>query len=162
MNKELFVTSPNPPRTKVGFCAKTINSRNLLEREGEYPWPFSIYKGRVTRCCPACNRAFVDIGMEADAFPERLRLFLELEDGGAATRRPCPCVRSRLTAKLAKNHRGFVEKADKPGRSGPGRGSRGGIAAYGGRSSQRRPRAVGEGFRFASVSQVLRVDCNGA
>ena len=39
-----------------------------LERENEYTLAGSIYKGRVTRVLPGMQSAFVDIGLERDAF----------------------------------------------------------------------------------------------
>ena len=39
-----------------------------FERENEYTLAGSIYKGRVTRVLPGMQSAFVDIGLERDAF----------------------------------------------------------------------------------------------
>ena len=39
-----------------------------LERENEYTLAGSVYKGRVTRVLPGMQSAFVDIGLERDAF----------------------------------------------------------------------------------------------
>ncbi len=50
-----------------------------LERENEYTLAGSIYKGRVTRVLPGMQSAFVDIGLERDAFLY-VSDFMELED----------------------------------------------------------------------------------
>jgi Rne/Rng family ribonuclease len=80
MNKELFVTS-TPHETKVGLVEDDQLAEIYLEREGEYTLAGSIYKGRVTRVLPGMQSAFVDIGLERDAFLY-VSDFLELEDAG--------------------------------------------------------------------------------
>ena len=57
-----------------------------LERENEYTLAGSIYKGRVTRVLPGMQSAFVDIGLERDAFLY-VSDFMELEDCGGSGRR---------------------------------------------------------------------------
>jgi len=64
-----------------------------LERENEYTLAGSIYKGRVTRVLPGMQSAFVDIGLERDAFLY-VSDFMELEDSEdldeVPTNRPVP------------------------------------------------------------------------
>jgi Rne/Rng family ribonuclease len=67
MNKELFVSS-TPHETKVGLMEDDQLAEVYLERENEYTLAGSIYKGRVTRVLPGMQSAFVDIGLERDAF----------------------------------------------------------------------------------------------
>src|SRR5437899_9679499 len=67
MNKELYVTS-TPHETKVGLVEDDQLAEIYLERENEYTLAGSIYKGRVTRVLPGMQSAFVDIGLERDAF----------------------------------------------------------------------------------------------
>ena len=67
MNKELFV-SATPHETKVGINEDDQLAEIYLERENEYTLAGSIYKGRVTRVLPGMQSAFVDIGLERDAF----------------------------------------------------------------------------------------------
>src|SRR5260370_13260692 len=67
MNKELFV-STTPHETKVGITEDDQLAEIYLERENEYTLAGSIYKGRVTRVLPGMQSAFVDIGLERDAF----------------------------------------------------------------------------------------------
>jgi Rne/Rng family ribonuclease len=79
MTKELFVTS-TPHETKVGLVEDDQLAEIYLERENEYTLAGSIYKGRVTRVLPGMQSAFVDIGLERDAFLY-VSDFMELEEG---------------------------------------------------------------------------------
>ena len=67
MNKELYV-STTPHETKVGITEDDQLAEIYLERENEYTLAGSIYKGRVTRVLPGMQSAFVDIGLDSDAF----------------------------------------------------------------------------------------------
>src|SRR6266581_1730670 len=67
MTKELFV-SATPHEIKVGMVEDDQLAEVYLERENEYTLAGSIYKGRVTRVLPGMQSAFVDIGLERDAF----------------------------------------------------------------------------------------------
>ena len=67
MSKELFVSS-TPHETKVAIVEDDLLSEIYYERENEYTLAGSIYKGRVTRVLPGMQSAFVDIGLERDAF----------------------------------------------------------------------------------------------
>src|SRR6516164_8829218 len=78
MNKELFVSS-TPHETKVGLVEDDLLAEIYLERENEYTLAGSIYKGRVTRVLPGMQSAFVDIGLERDAFLY-VSDFMDLED----------------------------------------------------------------------------------
>ena len=79
MTKELFVSS-TPHETKVGMVEDDLLAEVYLERENEYTLAGSIYKGRVTRVLPGMQSAFVDIGLERDAFLY-VSDFMELEEG---------------------------------------------------------------------------------
>jgi Rne/Rng family ribonuclease len=78
MTKELFVSS-TPHETKVGLVEDDLLAEIYLERENEYTLAGSIYKGRVTRVLPGMQSAFVDIGLERDAFLY-VSDFMELQD----------------------------------------------------------------------------------
>jgi Rne/Rng family ribonuclease len=78
MTKELFVSS-TPHETKVGLVEDDQLAEIYLERENEYTLAGSIYKGRVTRVLPGMQSAFVDIGLERDAFLY-VSDFMELEE----------------------------------------------------------------------------------
>jgi Rne/Rng family ribonuclease len=92
MTKELFVSS-TPHETKVGMVEDDLLAEIYLERENEYTLAGSIYKGRVTRVLPGMQSAFVDIGLERDAFLY-VSDFMELEDSEdldeVPTHRPAP------------------------------------------------------------------------
>ena len=92
MTKELFVSS-TPHETKVGMVEDDLLAEIYLERENEYTLAGSIYKGRVTRVLPGMQSAFVDIGLERDAFLY-VSDFMELEDSedldDVPTNRPAP------------------------------------------------------------------------
>jgi Rne/Rng family ribonuclease len=78
MNKELYVSS-TPHETKVALVEDDQLAEVFYERENEYTLAGSIYKGRVTRVLPGMQSAFVDIGLERDAFLY-VSDFLELGD----------------------------------------------------------------------------------
>ena len=78
MNKELYV-STTPHETKVALVEDDQLAEIQFERENEYTLAGSIYKGRVTRVLPGMQSAFVDIGLERDAFLY-VSDFLELQD----------------------------------------------------------------------------------
>jgi ribonuclease G len=67
MSKELFVSS-TPHETRVAIVENDQLAEVYFERENEYTLAGSIYKGRVTRVLPGMQSAFVDIGLERDAF----------------------------------------------------------------------------------------------
>ncbi|HEX8812824.1 MAG TPA: hypothetical protein VF742_12605 [Terracidiphilus sp.] len=67
MNKELYVSS-TPHETKVALVEDDQLAEVFFERENEYTLAGSIYKGRVTRVLPGMQSAFVNIGLERDAF----------------------------------------------------------------------------------------------
>ena len=78
MTRELFVSS-TPHETRVGLVEDDQLAEVYLERENEYTLAGSIYKGRVTRVLPGMQSAFVDIGLERDAFLY-VSDFMELEN----------------------------------------------------------------------------------
>src|SRR5271167_3506821 len=80
MNKELYVSS-TPHETKVALVEDDQLAEVFFERENEYTLAGSIYKGRVTRVLPGMQSAFVDIGLERDAFLY-VSDFLELPSDG--------------------------------------------------------------------------------
>src|SRR5579864_8367524 len=67
MAKELFISS-TPHETKVAVVEDEQLTEIYFERENEYTLAGSIYKGRVTRVLPGMQSAFVDIGLDRDAF----------------------------------------------------------------------------------------------
>jgi ribonuclease G len=98
MTKELFVSS-TPHETKVGLVEDDLLAEIYLERENEYTLAGSIYKGRVTRVLPGMQSAFVDVGLERDAFLY-VSDFMELEDSEdveeVPTNQPAPEPRHQV------------------------------------------------------------------
>ena len=78
MSKEMFV-SITPHESRVAVNEDDQLAEIYYERENEYTLAGSIYKGRVTRVLPGMQSAFVDIGLERDAFLY-VTDFFELED----------------------------------------------------------------------------------
>src|SRR5215475_511701 len=67
MSKELVVSSSRH-ETRVAILDDDQLVEVFHEREKEYSLAGSIHKGRVTRVLPGMQSAFVDIGLERDAF----------------------------------------------------------------------------------------------
>src|SRR3974390_3584029 len=67
MTREMYVSS-TPHESKVALVEDDQLAELFFERENEYTLAGSIYKGRVTRVLPGMQSAFVDIGLERDAF----------------------------------------------------------------------------------------------
>ena len=83
MAKELFVSS-TPHETKVAIAEDDQLAEVYYERENEYTLAGSIYKGRVTRVLPGMQSAFVNVGLERDAFLYVSDFLLEEEDDAEA------------------------------------------------------------------------------
>ncbi|MGA2134706.1 MAG: Rne/Rng family ribonuclease [Bryobacteraceae bacterium] len=67
MSKELIV-SANRHETRVAVLEDDQVVEVYHQRENEYSLAGSIHKGRVTRVLPGMQSAFVDIGLDRDAF----------------------------------------------------------------------------------------------
>jgi ribonuclease G len=67
MSKELVI-SANPHETRVAIMEEGQLCEYYVEREKEFALVGSIYKGRVTRVLPGMQSAFVEIGLDSDAF----------------------------------------------------------------------------------------------
>src|SRR5579864_7752497 len=67
MSKELVVSSTRH-ETRVALVEDDQVVELYYQREKEYSLAGSIHKGRVTRVLPGMQSAFVDIGLERDAF----------------------------------------------------------------------------------------------
>ena len=78
MAKEICISS-TPHETRLAILEDDQLSEIYYERENEYTLAGSIYNGRVTRVLPGMQSAFVDLGLERDAFLY-VTDFLELED----------------------------------------------------------------------------------
>jgi Rne/Rng family ribonuclease len=78
MAKEICISS-TPHETRLAILEDDQLAEIYYERENEYTLAGSIYKGRVTRVLPGMQSAFVDIGLERDAFLY-VTDFLEMDD----------------------------------------------------------------------------------
>ncbi len=78
MAKEICISS-TPHETRLAILEDDQLAEIYYERENEYTLAGSIYKGRVTRVLPGMQSAFVDLGLERDAFLY-VTDFIELED----------------------------------------------------------------------------------
>src|SRR5579862_5614222 len=67
MSKEICISS-TPHETRLAILEDDQLAEIYYERENEYTLAGSIYKGRVTRVLPGMQSAFVDLGLERDAF----------------------------------------------------------------------------------------------
>ena len=67
MSKELVISS-NRHETRVAILEDDQVFEVYHQRENEYSLAGSIHKGRVTRVLPGMQSAFVDIGLDRDAF----------------------------------------------------------------------------------------------
>jgi ribonuclease G len=78
MAKEICISS-TPHETRLAILEDDQLAEIYYERENEYTLAGSIYNGRVTRVLPGMQSAFVDVGLERDAFLY-VTDFMELED----------------------------------------------------------------------------------
>ena len=79
MSKEMVI-STSPHETKVALVEEGQVVEVYVEREKEFGLVGSIYKGRVTRVLPGMQSAFVDIGLDRDAFLYVSDFFEDLEE----------------------------------------------------------------------------------
>ena len=99
MAKEICISS-TPHETRLAILEDDQLAEIYYERENEYTLAGSIYNGRVTRVLPGMQSAFVDLGLERDAFLY-VTDFMELEDPEETDEleRPRPAAPTRLHAR---------------------------------------------------------------
>jgi len=163
MTKEIFISS-TPHETRLAIVEDEQLVEIHYERENEYTLAGSMYKGKVTRVLPGMQSAFVDVGLERDAFLYVTDFLEEQDDSGefertalpAAGRAPLHAAPQEQTADdSAEIGTDAVEAA--PGAEGEsseegGAGSR----RWRGRRGRRRggrERAAGEGAATKSEAQ---------
>src|SRR5205823_7666538 len=112
MSKELFVTS-TPHETKLAIVEDDQLVEVYFERENEYTLAGSIYKGKVTRVLPGMQSAFVDVGLERDAFLYVTDFLEEVEDSEEfePVTQPAPSRRDHTRHE----HRSFTPPQPRPG-----------------------------------------------
>src|ERR1700682_2403365 len=79
MSKELVISAASHER-RVAILEEGQLVEIYIEREKEFALVGSIYKGKVTRVLPGMQSAFVDIGLDGDAFLYVSDGFENLED----------------------------------------------------------------------------------
>ena len=67
MNKEMVISS-TPHETRVAILEDDQVVEVFIEREHSRGVVGNIYKGRVSKVLPGMQSAFVDLGLERDAF----------------------------------------------------------------------------------------------
>ena len=145
MSKELIV-SANRHETRVAVLEDDQVVEVYYQREKEYSLAGSIHKGRVTRVLPGMQSAFVDIGLDRDAFLYVSDFFedndeydkivtsveekvLKMEKGPARSlRRPQPVPAARRGLRCSPMRRRPSRLAEVACRSGGRRASRAGAA----------------------------------
>jgi ribonuclease G len=108
MSKELIV-SAGRHETRVAILEDDQVVELFHEREKEYSLAGSIHKGRVTRVLPGMQSAFVDIGLERDAFLYVSDFFEDNDEYDA--------VVSTVEDKVLKMEKGGGEPAREGGRT---------------------------------------------
>src|SRR5262244_2664070 len=78
MSKELVISATSHER-RVVILEEGQLVEIYIEREKEFALVGSIYKGKVTRVLPGMQSAFVDIGLDGDAFLYVSDVFENLE-----------------------------------------------------------------------------------
>jgi ribonuclease G len=125
MAKEICISS-TPHETRLAIVEDDQLTEIYYERENEYTLAGSIYKGKVTRVLPGMQSAFVDLGLERDAFLYVTDFLEEQEDseefegvkqGGGARK-------ERQEGERPEGGRaeGGRSEGGRPGRRGQGRG----------------------------------------
>src|ERR1700723_1757646 len=79
MSKEMVI-SANPHETRVAILEEGQLCEYYVEREKAVALDGSIYKGKVTRVLPGMQSAFVEIGLDSDAFLYVSDLMEEIEE----------------------------------------------------------------------------------
>ncbi|MGA3211958.1 MAG: Rne/Rng family ribonuclease [Terriglobales bacterium] len=119
MAKEICISS-TPHETRLAILEDDQLAEIYYERENEYTLAGSIYNGRVTRVLPGMQSAFVDVGLERDAFLY-VTDFLELEDQEEAEELEKAAASGGNQAPREVRHTPAPEQAVQSGRNG-GRG----------------------------------------
>ncbi|MGA9783584.1 MAG: ribonuclease, partial [Terracidiphilus sp.] len=123
MAKEICISS-TPHETRLAILEDDQLAEIYYERENEYTLAGSIYNGRVTRVLPGMQSAFVDLGLERDAFLY-VTDFLEMEDQEesdelerAATSTPVPQIARESRREREPREGGGEERRERYGREG--------------------------------------------
>ena len=106
MTKEIYISS-TPHETRLAIVEDEQLVEIHYERENEYSLAGSMYKGKVTRVLPGMQSAFVDIGLERDAFLYVTDFLEDQEDSGDFERTalppPKPAAKAAVAAAASRN-----------------------------------------------------------
>jgi len=123
MAKEICISS-TPHETRLAILEDDQLAEIYYERENEYTLAGSIYNGRVTRVLPGMQSAFVDLGLERDAFLY-VTDFVELEDQEDTDELEKAAVSGAERAPQEVKHpQGFDRNGQRQEDRGPRRGQR--------------------------------------
>src|SRR3954453_7203887 len=120
MSKELVISS-NRHETRVALVEDEQVVEVYHQRENEYSLAGSIHKGRVTRVLPGMQSAFVDIGLERDAFLYVSDFFEDNEEYDAVVSTVEEKVLKMDHEKTDREDRGRGERSEKVERDRPDR-----------------------------------------
>ena len=155
MAKEICISS-TPHETRLAILEDDQLAEIYYERENEYTLAGSIYKGRVTRVLPGMQSAFVDLGLERDAFLYVTDFLEEQEESeefegseaparkgresreGREPRESRDSGETRESRPRAQEPAGELQAADTPARRGDREeGGEGGVRRWQGRRGRR-------------------------
>jgi ribonuclease G len=125
MGKDLIVSSDRR-ETKVALLEDEVLVEVYFQRANEYSLVGSIHKGRVTRVLPGMQSAFVNVGLDRDAFLYVSDFFEESEEYepiAVVGTKPRRVEREREVAPAAVREE--ANSADRRGRRGRRRRNRG-------------------------------------
>jgi len=161
MAKEICISS-TPHETRLAILEDDQLAEIYYERENEYTLAGSIYNGRVTRVLPGMQSAFVDLGLERDAFLY-VTDFVELEDQEDTDEieRAAVTGASRPPREVRHGNGRQGEGQDQPVRSGD-RGGRPGQASERQRPEPRGPETRGLEPRIIEVPVAEAADADAS
>ncbi len=113
MAKEICISS-TPHETRLAILEDDLLAEIYYERENEYTLAGSIYNGRVTRVLPGMQSAFVDVGLERDAFLY-VTDFMELEDSEETDELEKAAASGGIQAPREVRHTNGQERSQRPG-----------------------------------------------
>jgi ribonuclease G len=113
MARDLIV-STSPEETRVALLEDGVVSELFLEREAQRGIVGSVYKGRVTRVLPGMQSAFVDLGLERDAFLHAADVFEELPENLLTADEVTTARRAPIEERLSEGQEVVVQVLKEP------------------------------------------------
>jgi ribonuclease G len=113
MAREIIV-STRPEETRVALLEDGVVSELFIEREAQRGIVGSIYKGRVTRVLPGMQSAFVDLGLERDAFLHAADVFEELPENLLTDEEVVAARRAPIEERLSEGQEVVVQALKEP------------------------------------------------